>query len=160
LLRERFPGEVDADAVSLVEGAQPERVGRDRPDLRGEQKRREGWPEGEERPHRGHGVLGWDGGLRLELVSAARREAEPEVRRAIRRRARYAELLGRVRRVGAGDRMPRPVGWDGAETALDRNSRLHPDLVDPGSSPAREETRAVSESEQLVKVRLDGRPRQ
>ena len=105
-------------------------------------------------------VLARDRVLGLELVAAARREAETEVRQPLGRRAGHAKLLGGVRRVGAGDRVARTVRGGRAETRVERLRGLHPDLVNPSIGPAREKAGAVAESEQLIEIRLDGSPRQ
>ena len=54
------PGEVEADAVALVERAEPERVGRDRADLRGQEQRRQDGPEPPQRVQCVDGMLARD----------------------------------------------------------------------------------------------------
>ena len=56
--------------------------------------------------------------------------------------------------------MTRPVGSDRTEAAFDRRPRLHPNLVDAGGGPTREQARAVAERKQLVEVRLGNLPGQ
>src|SRR5581483_9212415 len=139
--------------------AHPQRIGRDRPDLRDVQDRPDDLCLGADALECLDCVAAADEELRLELVAAARGESRTEVGEPLVPRTGVAELLRAVRRIEAVDgvlALRRRLRTE--ELVRSGVAALHPDLRDV--VPVREDADAVTGREDLVEMRRESGPRQ
>ena len=147
LVGERLPGEVEADAVALVERAQPERVRCDRADLGGEEQRRQVRPN--VRSARTASTACSRATAYSDCSSSPPLGVKPRRKCGSRSPTARAHRVARCSSPGrARDRVRGPPPRARAEARVERVApRLHPDLVDAVLGPEREEAGAVAERE-------------